>query len=150
MLNKKHFYSFFILLMLGFFVLSINVSFAADTIMNKIEDPSSGEFDCKDTGSKNYNAEYCGDYELDDFINIFVKVAQWILGIVGSLALLFFIYGGVLFLISGGSSEKVSKAKEIIVGAVLGIVIVLTSYMIISFVLKALGYTGEWYKGEWL
>ena len=152
MINKKYLYSCVILLIIGFFVISINTSLAVTTIMNESKEPTGG-FDCT-KGAEKYTApeqesfkQYCGDYELNDLVGIFIKVAQWILGIVGSLALLFFIYGGVMFLISGGSSEKVSKAKEILTGAVLGVVIVLTSYMIIGFVLKSLGYTStDWFK----
>ena len=80
-----------------------------------------------------------GDYELNDFLKITINVSRWILGITGSLALLMFIYGGVMFLISSGSSEKVTQAKGIIVGAVVGLVIVFAAYTIISFTFKAMG-----------
>lgn len=76
---------------------------------------------------------------LDGFVKIFINVAQWILGIVGSLTLLAFIYGGVLFLISAGNSETVTKAKQVIIGSVIGLAIVFTSYAIIQFVFTALG-----------
>jgi hypothetical protein len=90
---------------------------------------NTGKTDCIETG----------DCQLNDMVKVIIKVANWILGIVGSLALLAFIYGGVMFLISGGSSERVAKAKTIIVGSVIGITIVLTSYMIINFAAQALG-----------
>jgi hypothetical protein len=84
----------------------------------------------------------CGDYGLDDFLLLGVNVAKWILGIVGSIALLFFIYGGFTFLISGGSATQVDKGKKIITGAVIGLVIVFASYLIIKFVLQAFGANG--------
>jgi len=80
-----------------------------------------------------------GNCELNDFVIVLVRVSKIILGVVGSLALLMFIYGGVMFLISSGNSEKVTQAKQIIIGAVIGLVIVFTSYMIISFAAQALG-----------
>ncbi|KKR22033.1 MAG: hypothetical protein UT48_C0001G0046 [Parcubacteria group bacterium GW2011_GWE2_39_37] len=92
----------------------------------------------------------CGNYSLNDFLQLGVNVTNWILGIVGSLALLAFIYGGVMMLISEGSSDKVTKAKSIITGAVVGLVIVFSSYIIVGFVLKSVGYvnpntgTGVW------
>jgi hypothetical protein len=88
-----------------------------------------------------------GNCELSDFTRILVNVAQWILGISGSLALLALVYGGVLFLISGGSSETVAKAKRIITGAVIGLIIVFASYTIIAFILNALGIEENWFKG---
>lgn len=88
--------------------------------------------------------ENCGNYSLNDFIQLAVNVSNKILGLVGSLALLAFVYGGVVFLISGGSSEKVEKGKQILIGAVIGLVIVFASYMIIQFTMDALGYKGVW------
>jgi len=88
-----------------------------------------------------------GDFTLNDFVRVGMRVTEIILGIVGSLALLMFIYGGLMFIISSGNSEKVTKAKEIIIGAVIGLVIVFTSYMIIQFTMDALGI--EIKKGGW-
>lgn len=81
----------------------------------------------------------CGDYSLNDIIILIVSVSRWILGIVGSLTLIMFIYGGFTFLISAGSSEKVGEARKIIVAAVVGLLIVLSSFLIIKFVLGAMG-----------
>lgn len=80
-----------------------------------------------------------GDYSLNDILGIAIGASRWILGIVGSLALLMFIYGGFTFLISAGSSEKISEARKIIVAAVIGLIIIFASYLIIQFVLGSLG-----------
>jgi hypothetical protein len=80
-----------------------------------------------------------GNYELSDVMQMGVNVANIILGLVGSLALLMFVYGGVMMLISSGNSEKVSKAKGIIIAAVIGLAIVFSSYLIISFVMESFG-----------
>ncbi|MCU0678827.1 MAG: pilin [Planctomycetes bacterium] len=93
-----------------------------------------------------------GSCQLNDFAKVAVNVASWILGITGSLTLLAFVYGGVMFLISAGSSERINKAKQIIVGAVVGLVIVFASYMIIGFVFTALGVNvseSAWARTGW-
>ncbi len=86
-----------------------------------------------------------GSYELNDLVKVGVNISVLILGVVGSLALIMFVYGGVMMLISAGNSEKVSKAKNIIMAAVIGIIIVFFSYAIIRFTMKALGvdWTGN-------
>lgn len=81
----------------------------------------------------------CGNYQIDDFLVLAVNISRWILGIVGSLTLLMFIYGGVMFMISSGSSESISKAKKIITAAVIGLLIVFASFMIIKTVLLSMG-----------
>lgn len=80
-----------------------------------------------------------GNYTLDDFTKQAIRAANLILGIVGSLALVMFIYGGFMFLISTGSADKIKQAKDIIIAAVIGLVIVFSSYMIIQFSLGAVG-----------
>lgn len=86
-----------------------------------------------------------GDYTLNDIITIAIGASRWVLGIVGSLALIMFIYGGFTFLISAGSSDKVGEAKKIITAAVVGLIIVFSSYLIIAFVIGSLGlgWSGE-------
>jgi isoprenylcysteine carboxyl methyltransferase (ICMT) family protein YpbQ len=52
-----------------------------------------------------------------------------------------FIYAGFTMLISAGNSQKIAQAKNILVAAVIGLAIVFSSYLIIKFVLAALGYS---------
>ncbi len=97
-------------------------------------------------GSLSESCRKTGTCELNDFARIFLFIAKWILGITGSLALLFFVYGGVMLLISGGSSERVTKAKQIIISAVIGLLIVFTAYMIIGFIMQSMGATPDMIK----
>ncbi len=81
----------------------------------------------------------CGNYTLNDGVQLIVNVMQWILGIVGSLTLLMFVVGGFMFLISGGNAQTVEKGKKILIGSVVGLAIVFGSYMIVKFSMTALG-----------
>jgi hypothetical protein len=89
------------------------------------------------------------DCDLNDFVRMAIIISNYLLGITGSLALCAFIYGGVVMLISGGSSEKVTQAKSIIIGAVIGLVIVFASYIIIGFVFKSMGINDAWSNSSW-
>jgi len=89
-----------------------------------------------------------GSLTLNDFTLTVVVASKIILGIVGSLALLAFIAGGLMFLLSGGNTERVAQGKQIILGAVIGLVIVFASYAIIQFVFTALD-VNEAAKGNW-
>lgn len=77
-----------------------------------------------------------GQCSLNTFIKVGINLANIILGLVGALTLIMFVYGGVTWLLSGGSAEKVSKGKEIIVGSVVGLLIVFGSFTIIKFVIN--------------
>lgn len=72
----------------------------------------------------------CG---FQDFIQLFVNLANWGLGIMGVLALFFYIYGGFTLLISGGRSEYVENGKKILVGTTMGVLVMLTAWAFVGF-----------------
>lgn len=67
------------------------------------------------------------------------KIIKAILGIVGSLALVMFIYGGFNIMTAAGSPEKVEKGKQILVWATIGLIVIFTSYALVKFVFTSLG-----------
>lgn len=79
--------------------------------------------------------------QLSCFLNLLISVSNFILGLTGSLALLFFVYGGFVFLTSRGSADQVTKGKTILTQAVIGIIIIFGAYLAVNFlvanVLKA-------------
>lgn len=87
----------------------------------------------------------CGNYTLNDMMSVALIVSNYILGIVGSLALLAFVVGGMMWVLSAGNAELVTRGKQTIIGAVIGLVIVFTSFMIIQLVYASLGLG---WKGE--
>ncbi len=64
------------------------------------------------------------------------NVINGVLGVVGSLALLMFIYGGFTWMLSGGNSSAVERGKNILMWAAIGLVIIFMSYALVSFVIK--------------
>ncbi len=73
-----------------------------------------------------------GGLDIPTLIGAFIRYA---LGIVGALFLLYFIYAGFLWMTAGGEAERVKKSKHTMINAVLGIVVIMLSYAIISFVI---------------
>lgn len=73
------------------------------------------------------------------YIILLLNIVNYLFGIVGALALLFFIYGGFTLILSRGKSEQTEKGKEIIVAAVVGLVIVFSAYMLVRFLGEAVG-----------
>ncbi|HVX48434.1 MAG TPA: pilin [Candidatus Saccharimonadales bacterium] len=57
--------------------------------------------------------------------------------IVGVLAVIMIVYGGLRYVTSGGSSEGVGNAKNVIIYAIIGLVIVALAQAIVHFVLNA-------------
>ena len=74
-----------------------------------------------------------------DITQIFGNLIKVALGILGSSALLVFIYGGFMWLVSSGNPERVKKGTSAMVWATIGVVVIFASYAIISLVLQGLG-----------
>lgn len=76
--------------------------------------------------------------DLDDVELAALNVATIILGLSGSLALLMFVYGGFLYIFAGGNQNLAGKAKNAIVYAVIGLIIVIGARLLLSSVVGAL------------
>jgi hypothetical protein len=66
------------------------------------------------------------------------RIISYVMGIIGSLALVMFIYGGATWMLSGGNQERVTKGKNIITWAALGLAIIFTAYALVKFVISAI------------
>ena len=69
---------------------------------------------------------------------VFKQITNTILYIVGVIAVIVLIIGGIRYLISGGDSKKVTDAKNTVLYAIIGLIIALLSFAIVNFVISAL------------
>lgn len=75
-----------------------------------------------------------------DFISpVFTKVINSLLSFLGIAFILLMIYGGFLWMSDQGNEEQVKKAKGLIVAAIIGVGIVLSSYAISFLVVNTFG-----------
>lgn len=63
------------------------------------------------------------------------RVVSVVLGLVGTIALVMFIYGGIVWMTSGGSKDKIKKGKDAIVWSVIGMAVIFASYGLTKFLL---------------
>ena len=66
------------------------------------------------------------------------RIIQVVLGLLGAVALILIIYAGFLWMTAGGDEEKVATAKRTITQAVIGLIIILSSFAIATFVVNSL------------
>lgn len=69
---------------------------------------------------------------------VVLNVIEMLLHIVGYVAVAFIIYGGFMYILSTGSSDKTASAKKTITNAIIGLVISLFSVAIVNLIAKAL------------
>ncbi len=98
--------------------------------------------DCDPTAATSSGG--CGGSQL---IQLGVNIVQFLIDISILIAVVLFLWGGFLFLTSGGSEKQITSGRKTITNAVIGIVIVLGSWIIINTFLTLLtNCTGEWWK----
>jgi hypothetical protein len=76
---------------------------------------------------------------VEDLVELGVNIATWLFGIIAGLGFAFFVYGGLTMVLSFGNSEKVGQGKQILVAATVGMIIAFSAYVLVSFVVKAIG-----------
>lgn len=88
------------------------------------------------------NGKLTNPCTVNHLLKILENTAKWILGVIGSVALILFVYGGFLWVTAAGNSGRVEQGRNIIVGTVVGIIIVLGAYTGVRFIANNLGDTG--------
>ena len=76
--------------------------------------------------------------DITDIRLIIARVISAALSLVGSFALLMFVYGGVFWLTSRGETKAIQKGKDTITWAVLGLVIIFSAYVIVNTIISGL------------
>lgn len=61
-------------------------------------------------------------------------VINWLLGIAFGVAVLFLIIGGFWYITSAGNEEQSDKGRKTILNAIIGIIIIVLSYVIVNVV----------------
>lgn len=81
-------------------------------------------------------ASICGGVNdpTTDFNSIVGVIVDTLLYIVGALSVLMLIVGAIMYITSAGDSARVTKAKNTIVAAVVGLVLAFLAYAIVTYV----------------
>jgi Na+/serine symporter len=90
----------------------------------------------KDPLGNNISGASTAETEIYSLVGEVISYALWA---VGALAVIFLIYGGLSFAMSGGDTEKVKKAKSIILYSVIGLALAILANVIINLVVSVTG-----------
>ena len=91
--------------------------------------------DANSFGVNDLSSVNLGTRELKDIIALVINI---FLGFLGVIAVGLIIYAGYLWLTAGGEEDKIADAKKIMINAAIGLVIILSSYLIVRFVISRL------------
>lgn len=72
---------------------------------------------------------------------IFQTIVNVLLFLVGAIAVIMLIFGGIRYVTSGGDQNSVTAAKNTIMYAIIGIIVAVLAYAVVNFVLTSLAPT---------
>ncbi|OIO08426.1 hypothetical protein CO115_01145 [Candidatus Falkowbacteria bacterium CG_4_9_14_3_um_filter_36_9] len=75
----------------------------------------------------------------DPFVDTIAKVVQMVLGLLGVVFFGLTIYGGYLWMLARGNEEDLKKAQEVLRGAVIGLIIVISAYAVSYYIISKIG-----------
>ncbi len=91
--------------------------------------------DCAQAGSLASNPDSCNGGDLNTIIRTIINA---VIFVVGMVAVVMIILGGVNYATSQGDPGKVKKGKDTIMYGIIGLVIAILAFAIVNFVLQAL------------
>lgn len=75
--------------------------------------------------------------------SVFKRITDIMLFIVGAIAVIMLIIGGIRYVVSGGDQTQVTTAKNTVLYAIIGIVVAVLAYAAVNFVTGALNSVGN-------
>ena len=123
---KKYIFSFLIIIFLFFSVISVRDAFAT----------FSSTADVHNSNGTSLDNPLGKDVKTPQIL--IGKIITAVMGVVGSIALLMFIYGGLVWMTSSGNQESVKKGRNIILWSAVGLIVVFMSYALTRFVLNTI------------
>ncbi len=123
-----------------------DVSVSCDACTTLCASNHKGVKSCSQAGSTTNNSNTSDSVKLDNPLGTSIttpqeligKIINSVLGVVGSIALLMFVFGGLTWMTSSGSAEKVKKGRDIIMWSAIGLVIIFSAYGLVRVILQGI------------
>ncbi|MBI4134385.1 MAG: hypothetical protein HY475_03110 [Candidatus Terrybacteria bacterium] len=78
---------------------------------------------------------------LQDLYSVVCGASNWLFAFVMVIAVVAFLYGAILFFSTGGSEQQVSRARQVITYAVVGVAVAVLARSLIYIIGSSLGAT---------
>ena len=68
----------------------------------------------------------------DTLVGVIMGLVNWVAWFVGLMAVLMGLYAGILFITAGGNAETVTKARNILLYAIVGIAVAILAFSLVA------------------
>ena len=91
------------------------------------------------TGDAAYGSAVADEMENENYIGRTVgNIIKIFLSVLGIIFVILLVYGGAIWMMSGGNEERITKAKQVIYRSIIGLIIIAASYGIATFVINSI------------
>lgn len=87
--------------------------------------------------SSNKDSAVCRAQGTDNFSSLMKTVVNTMLFILGAIAVIMIVIGGIRYTISNGEAANIKAAKDTILYAVVGLLVAILAYAIVNFVITS-------------
>ncbi len=85
-----------------------------------------------------------GDVDEDSIVIALAKIINILLGFLAVIFVILIVYAGFLWMTAAGKEEQVGTAKKILIRSLIGVIIILGSYIVAWFVMSKLSTITEY------
>lgn len=97
-----------------------------------------GTFEDDYSKCSTYNGQNDGVFSNSDLMGTLTIVINVVVGVIGFVAVVMIVMGGIGFATSQGDAAKVTKARNTILYGVVGLVVALLAFAVVNFVLNSI------------
>lgn len=90
--------------------------------------------DCPDAGLRGIQAAFPTNLRDMDVAELSRTIINWALYLAAIIAVIFIIYGGFMYITSAGNDAQAGKGRATLVNAIIGLIIIILSYVIVQVV----------------
>lgn len=74
--------------------------------------------------------------EINSFGKAIVTITEWAIALSGTVALIYMLWGGIMYLTAAGDEGKAQKGKETITWATVGFLVIVGAYALVKYYAK--------------
>jgi magnesium-transporting ATPase (P-type) len=75
-----------------------------------------------------------------EFVGLINTIGNWIFFILLAIAVIFLIIAGLMFVLAGGNPENITKARQMLISALIGVAVALAARGLVAVISSILGY----------
>lgn len=111
---------------------AVHAASIKDSLCNGIDVANGGDANAGDSGTASNCEDGTGSNSFNSVVHTVINLFSWIVGVISVIMI---VVGGFKYITSGGKDSNVSGAKNTIMYALIGLVVVALAQVIVRFVL---------------